>query len=136
MMGEGPMLPLAQLGLSATQQDQVADVMQKARPELEAARKKVEAAHEAQQKAVRAIPSDENAIRATADALASATAEAGVVAGRLRNDVWALLTPEQQVKAKQIEAEREAHRAERRDQFREQLRQRRDQRRPGERPAR
>lgn len=130
------MLPLAQLGLSATQQDQVADVVQKVRPELEAARAKVAAAHDAQQKAVRAIPSDENAIRATADALASATAEAGVVAGRLRNDVWALLTPEQQVKAKQIEADRAAHQAERRDQFRQQLRQRRDQRRPGNRPAR
>lgn len=127
MMG-GPMFPLGQLGLTETQQDQVTDVMQKARPEMEAAARKMLAAHEAQQKAVRAIPSDENAIRAGADAVAAAMAETGVLRARVRNDIWALLTPEQQKKAKALEAEQAAKQGQRKD-FREQLQQRRGQRR-------
>ena len=117
MMGGGPMFPLAQLGLSETQRDQVKGVMEKARPELEAAGRKVAAARDVQQKSVLAIPSDENAIRASADALAAATADAGVLRSRVRNDVWALLTPEQQTKARQIEADRAAKQGERRQQF-------------------
>ncbi len=127
MMG-GPMFPLAQLGLSETQQDQVKDVMQKARPEMEAAGKKVAAAGEAQQKAVRAIPADENAIRASADAVAAAMVETGVLRARVRNEIWALLTPEQQKKAKALEAEQAAKQGQRKD-FRQQLQQRRGQRR-------
>lgn len=127
MMG-GPMFPLGQLGLTETQQDQVKDVMQKARPEMEAAAGKMLAAREAQQKAVRAIPADENAIRAGADAVAAAMAETGVLRARVRNDIWALLTPEQQKKAQALEAEQAAKQGQRKD-FRERLQQRRGQRR-------
>lgn len=127
MMG-GPVFPLGQLGLTETQQDQVTDVMEKARPEMEAAARKMLAAREAQQKAVRAIPADENAIRAGADAVAAAMAETGVLRARVRNDIWALLTPEQQKKAKALEAEQAAKQGQRKD-FRERLQQRRGQRR-------
>ncbi len=127
MMG-GPIFPLAQLALSETQQDQVKDVMQKARPEMEAGGKKVAAAHEAQRKAVQTIPADENAIRASAEAVAAALAEVGVLRAHVRNELWALLTPEQQTKAKQLEAEMAAKQSQRKD-FRQQLQQRRGQRR-------
>jgi Spy/CpxP family protein refolding chaperone len=127
MMG-GPMLPLGQLDLTESQQDQVQDVMEKAHPEMEATGKRVLAAREAQEKAVRAIPADENAIRAGADAMAAAMAEVGVLRARVRNDLWALLTPEQQTKAKQIKADMAARQEQRKD-FRQQLRERRGQRR-------
>lgn len=127
MMG-GPMFPLPRLGLSETQMDQVKDVMQRHRPEMEAAGQKLKVAHDAQQKAVMAIPADENGIRASAEALAAATTDAGLLRARVRNEVWALLTPEQQTKAKQLEAERASKQAERTD-FRKQMQDRRGARR-------
>ena len=122
-MGAGPMLPLPQLGLSETQKDQAHDVMQRHRGELDALGGKVQAARQAYQKAVQATPVDENAIRAAAEALAGVMGDLGVARAQVRAEVWALLTPGQQAKAKQIEADRAAKLA----QMRQQMQQRRQQ---------
>lgn len=127
LMG-GPILPLPLLNLTEAQMDQVKDVMERHRPDMDAAMKKVQAARQAQQKAVTAIPFDESAIRVAADATGAAAADAAVLRARVRSELWGLLTPEQQTRAKQLEAERAAGQGQRRD-FRQQLQERRGQRR-------
>lgn len=102
----GGLLPLPMLNLSEAQKEQVKDVMTRHRPEMEAAGKAVQAARQAQQKAVTAIPFDEGAIRAATDATGAAESDAAVLRGRVRNELWALLTPEQQAKATALEAQR------------------------------
>ena len=64
------------------------------------------AAREAERKAVEAIPADENAIRAAAEALGAAAAESGLLRARMRAEVWLILTKEHQAKALQLEAQR------------------------------
>lgn len=130
MMG-GPLLPLPMLNLSDTQLDQVKDVMARHRPEMEAASKKMQAARQAQQKAVTAVPFDEGAVRAAADASGAAASDAAVLRARVRSEIWTLLTPEQQTKATALEAQRASGQGSRKD-FRQQMQ---DGRGPRERPT-
>ena len=127
MMG-GPLLPLPMLNLSDTQLDQVKDVMARHRPEMEAASKKMQAARQAQQKAVTATPFDEGAIRAAADATGAAASDAAVLRARVRSEIWTLLTPEQQTKATAVEAQQASGQGPRKD-FRQQMQDRRGPRR-------
>jgi protein CpxP len=120
----GALFPLRMLNLSDGQQRPVKDMMARHRPEMEAAGKRVQAAREAQRKAVTAIPYDEGAIRFASDLLASATGDAGVLRARVRSEVWTLLTPEQQTKVKDLEAERATKQSERQNR-REKFQQRR-----------
>ena len=124
----GGLLPLPMLDLSDAQMDQVKDVMTRHRPEMEAAGKKVQASRQAQQAAVTAVPFDEGAIRATAEAAGAAAADAAVLRARVRSEIWTLLTPEQQTKATAIEAQRASRQGQRKD-FRQQLQNRRGARR-------
>ena len=127
MLG-GALLPLPMLNLSDAQLDQVKDVMTRHRPEMEAAAKKVQAARQAQQAAVTAVPFDEGAIRAAADATGAAAADAAVLRAQVRSEIWPLLTPEQQARAKTIETQRASGQGQRKD-FRQQLQDRRGPRR-------
>ncbi|MDO8795837.1 MAG: periplasmic heavy metal sensor [Vicinamibacterales bacterium] len=127
MMG-GSLLPLPMLDLSDAQLDQVKEVMTRHRPEMEAAAKKGQAARQAQQKAVTAVPFDEGAIRAAADATGAAAADAAVLRARVRSEIWTLLTPEQQTRATAIEAQRASGQGQRKD-FRQQMQDRRGARR-------
>lgn len=124
----GGVLPLPMLSLSEAQMEQAKDVMSRHRYEMETAGKKLQAARQAQQKAVTAVPFDEGAIRAATDATGAAASDAAVLRARVRSEIWTLLTPEQQAKAKTIEAQRESGQDQRKD-FRQQLQDRRGARR-------
>ena len=78
------------------------------------------AAHQAQRDAVTAAQFDEQAVRAKAAELATAEADAAVLRAKVHSEVFAVLTPEQQAKAAELEAQREA----RAQQFRERVKQR------------
>jgi Spy/CpxP family protein refolding chaperone len=58
-------------------------------------------------------------VRAAAQALAEVQADLTVQQARLRSDVYALLTPEQQQRLQEIQAEREAAQTERRERMQE-----------------
>jgi protein CpxP len=122
----GAGLPLAALNLTDAQREQVKTVMQQHRNEMEAAGKQLREAFDAQHKAVETIPVNEGLIRSTSQTLASAQADMAVLRARVRSEIWSVLTPEQQAKAKELKAQREARAKERRQQ-RQQQRQPRQQ---------
>lgn len=118
--------PLAQLDLTDAQQQQVRDVMQKHRDDMRAAGAKLEEAHRAQRDAVNTLPVNEGLIRSTSQALAEAQTGMALARARAHSEVWTLLTPEQQAKAKELRTQRENRMKERRERM-EQRRQQRGQ---------
>ena len=106
--GRGGSLGLGQLGLTDAQRTQVRDVMERYREQMREAGTRLREAHEAQRAAVETVPVNEGLIRSTAQALANAQTDMALLRARIHNDVWSLLTPEQQEKAKKLRAEREA----------------------------
>lgn len=121
----GPLAMLRQLELTDEQRSQVRQVMDGHRDELRAIGERLAAAHKAQHDAVTAATFDEQAVRAKSAELAEVTADAAVLRAKMHSEVFAVLTPEQQAKAAELEAQREA----RRQQFRERVRERMQQRR-------
>lgn len=117
----GVMLPLAQLDLTEAQREQVRGVLQSHREEMQATHEKLRAAAKAKDDAVKAVPFDEGTIRQRAAELAEIDSDAAVLHARLHSEVFALLTPEQQAKARAIEAEREKRMAEMRQRTRQRI---------------
>src|SRR5262249_15036252 len=106
-MGMGPGgLPLGQLNLSESQQSQVRDIMQRYSSDMQQAAGKQRDAREAQLKAIETVPLNEGLVRSTTDALATAEAEAAVIQARIYNDVFAILTADQQKTLKDIQDRR------------------------------
>lgn len=111
----------AQLNLTDTQREQIRDVRQRHQPELTEARTRLRTAHEAHRAAAEALPVDEAKIRATSQALSEAQADMAVLRARVHGEVWTLLTPEQQAKAKELRAERQERMKERRDRMQKRM---------------
>ncbi|MGE0816275.1 MAG: Spy/CpxP family protein refolding chaperone [Vicinamibacterales bacterium] len=127
----GPMLPgLRQLGLTDAQRDQIRSLMDAHKGEFEAHAQALGPARKALDDAVTAEAFDEATVRQRAADLAAVEAEGAVLRARIHSEVWALLTPDQQQKARDLKAQAE----QRRGQMRERMQQRREQR--GQRPPR
>jgi len=82
--------------------------MQRYRDELQEAGKRLRAAHDAQREAVETLPVNEGLIRSTTQTLAAAQTDLALLRARIHSDVWAILTPDQQAKARELKAQREA----------------------------
>jgi periplasmic protein CpxP/Spy len=108
-------LPLAQLELTDAQQQQVRDVMQRHREDMRAAGTRLGEAHRAQRAAVDTLPVNEGLIRSTSQALAEAQTEMALLRARVHGEIWTLLTPDQQAKAKELKTQRESRAKERRE---------------------
>ncbi len=104
---------LQPLGLSADQQQQVKNTMASHRDEFKALRDRSRNAHQAQQAAIEQVPVNEDLIRSTSTAVAAADADLAVLRAKVHEQVFSLLTPDQQTKAKQLQADRAARRAQR-----------------------
>jgi Spy/CpxP family protein refolding chaperone len=113
---------LQQLNLTDAQREQVRDVMQRYRNEMQETGRRLHAAHEAQQQAVQSVPVNEGLIRSTTQALATAETDMALLQARVHNDVWTLLTPEQQAKAKELREQRAARQQQRRQRVQEKAR--------------
>jgi protein CpxP len=111
--------PLAQLELNDTQREQVRSVMQRHRDDMRTIGQRLREAHEAQRAAVETVPVNEALIRSTSQALATAQTDMALLQARIHNDVWGVLTPDQQAKAKELKAKRD-ERAKQRGQRRQQ----------------
>ncbi len=118
LFGGGPQLPLGALNLTVTQQEQVRAVRERYSDETRQAL-------EVQREAVEALPIDESLILSTSQGLAEAQTAVAIQQARIRSEVWAVLTPEQQQQAQALGAERQT----RMQRFRERMQERRDQRR-------
>ncbi len=123
--GAGGILPgLRGLDLSTTQREQLKVAMDSHKAEFDAQRDKAVAARQALQAAVAAETFDEGAVRQKSADLAIVEADGAVQRAKVHSEVWALLTPEQQTKARELRAQM----TERAGQRRERLEQRRQQR--------
>lgn len=100
-------LPLQALNLTETQQDQIKQLTQQYRQQNPNIAEQLRTAMEAQRKSVETMPVDEGLIRSTTQALVEAQTEMAIQQARLRSEIFALLTPEQQAQARKLQAERD-----------------------------
>jgi len=125
--GHGPMgmgrglegLPLRGLDLTDAQREQVRGIMTARQADFKAIGERLRTAHEAQRQAVTRVPVDENEIRARVSEASAAEADFAILRARIHEQVYQVLTPEQQAKAKTLAAERQKRRAERGEQFKQ-----------------
>lgn len=115
---------LRALDLTETQRDQLKATMDAHQAEFEAQLSRIRTTRTALHGAVTADTFDEAAVRQAAAEVASVEADGAVLSARVHAEVWALLTPEQQQKARALQAPME----QRRGQRRERVEQRRGQR--------
>lgn len=101
-------LPLRGLGLTDAQREQVEAVMDSHRDEQKAIGERMMTARKALRDAVEADAFNDAAIRAAAAEVGGVEADAAVLRARLRAEVFALLTPEQVQKVKDLRSEMES----------------------------
>lgn len=101
-------LALGSLNLTEGQREQVRQLTQQHRQETRTLMERLRAARQAHRQALEALPVDEGRIRAAAQELAAAQTDAALARARLRSDVYALLTPDQQAQVETLKAERDA----------------------------
>jgi len=102
----GPLV--ARLGLTEAQNDQVKSILQSHADEFAAIRTREAAAHQALDAAITADTLDDATIRQKSADVAAIDADAAVLGAHVRAEVFQILTPDQQAKAKQLMARRGA----------------------------
>jgi Spy/CpxP family protein refolding chaperone len=112
------------LDLTDAQQEQVRQLSQQSREQMRALMERMRTAQEARRQAVEAIPFNESQVRAAMRDLAEIEADLAVAQARLQNDIYALLTAEQQQRLQKMRADREARAKERAAQQQQRLQQR------------
>jgi len=108
---------LRQLGLSDEQRQEVRRIMELHKAERQAIGERLREARRAQSEAIMAVPVDESAVRARSAELAKVETDAAVLRARMHAEVYNVLSPEQQEKAKALRAEREARGAQHRERW-------------------
>ena len=106
-------LPLRALDLTDAQREQVRGIMTARQSEFRALHERLRTARQAEQAAVTRVPVDENEVRTRAAELSAVQADFAVLRARVHEQVFQVLTPEQQARAKAIAAERQKRRSDR-----------------------
>jgi protein CpxP len=106
-------LPLRALDLTDAQREQVRGIMTARQSEFRALHERLRTARQAEQAAVTRVPVDENEVRTRAAELSAVQADFAVLRARVHEQVFQVLTPEQQARAKTIAAERQKRRSDR-----------------------
>lgn len=119
LLAAHPDLPLRALNLTDAQREQVRGILESHRAEAASLRQRAGAAHQALHAATSAATVDEAAITQQSQAFSGLIAEAAVLRARVRSEVLAVLTPEQQAEATRIAADRQARMQERRQKMQE-----------------
>jgi protein CpxP len=120
MDAPGPIgLPLRELDLSEAQRTQVRSIMESHAAAQREIGDRLRAAHQALEAAVTAETMDEAAIRARSADLAAVQADAAVLRARIHQEIFSILTAEQQARARELRAQAEARLQERAGQLRQ-----------------
>jgi protein CpxP len=127
--GPGAFMTLRGLDLSDAQREQVRQLTEQNRQQMQSLIGRMRAAQDARRKAVEAVPFNESQVRDAMKDLAEVEADLAVAEARLQADVYGLLTADQQQRLQKLRAEREA-RAKERAQQQQQRQQQRQQRQP------
>lgn len=96
---------LGRLDVTDAQRQQIRTIVQSHRQEFQALAERRRTAQHALQAAITADPLDEAAIRSASAALAEVQADDAVLRAKVHREVFAVLTPEQQAKAKALREE-------------------------------
>lgn len=110
-------VPLRALNLTDAQREQVKTILEGHREEGRALAERARAAFQAIDKAS-AESVDEGAIAQQGQALASVITEGAILRAKVRTEVFAVLTPEQQAQAAKLKTDRQARMEQRRQQRR------------------
>jgi periplasmic protein CpxP/Spy len=104
----GPLggLPLRELNLTESQREQVRTIVESRESETRAIGERAMAAREALHAATTSPSFDEGLVRTRAAEVAALDADLAVARARIFADVFQILTPEQQAKAKEISGSR------------------------------
>jgi periplasmic protein CpxP/Spy len=116
----GGMADLRQLGLSDDQKSQIRAAMSAHRDEFKALFERERTARRAQQAATEQVPMNEQQIRAAASEVAAVEADMAVLRARVHEQIYSVLTPDQQTQLKALKDQRAAARAQRRLQWQQQ----------------
>jgi protein CpxP len=96
------------IDLTDAQREQIRSIMDAHKTEFDATGAKLRDAHRAFADAtIEAATVDESAVRTAATAVGAAMAEEAILRGKVRTEVQAILTPEQQEQLKQMETRRQ-----------------------------
>ena len=120
------MAGLRQLGLTDDQRAQIRTAVSGHRDEFKALADRARTARQAQAAAISAVPMNEQQVRSASADMAAVQADMAVLRARVHEQVFSVLTPDQQAQAKTLAAQRDAMRAQRRaqwQQFQQQQRQ-------------
>jgi protein CpxP len=99
--------PLRGLDLTDAQREQVKAIMESHRDEQKAIGDRMQAARKALHESIAADTFDEAAVRAKAAEIGAIEADAAVLQARIKSEVFAILTPEQVKKAKELRSNME-----------------------------
>jgi protein CpxP len=99
-------LPLRELNLTEAQREQVRAIVEPQQAETRAIGERAMAARDALHAATMSASFDEGLVRARAAELAAVEADMAVARARVFADVFQILTPEQQAKAKELSGSR------------------------------
>jgi protein CpxP len=121
-------LPLRELELTDAQREQVRTVMQSHQAAFKEIGDRMRTARQALDAVVTADALDEAAIRAKSADVAAVEADGAVLRARVHQEVFSLLTAEQQAKAKELKAQRQQKMKQRADRIRERGAERRERR--------
>jgi periplasmic protein CpxP/Spy len=116
----GAMADFRQLGLSDDQKTQIHAAMSGHRDEFKALSDRARSARQAQQAAMEQVPMNEQQVRAAATEVAAVEADMAVLHARVHEQVYSILTPDQQTQLKALKDQRAAMRAQRRAQWQQQ----------------
>ena len=121
--GRGPTGPaglgvaLGQLNLTDAQREQVREVRERNREQIQTLAQRLGEATEKQRQAIETLPVNEALITSATQDMAMAQVEVAIQEARLNAEVWSILTPEQQAQATKLRAERNARLEERRQEI-------------------
>jgi protein CpxP len=117
----------AELGITDAQRTQIKGVMEQHKAEFQAIRERARTARTELHAAVKTDVVDEALIREKHAAVATIQADMAILGARVRGEVFNLLTPEQQAKAKERRAQREQRMQERQERMQQRRQQRQQQ---------
>src|SRR5690606_17615779 len=112
-------LPLRRLDLSDAQREQVRGIMGTHEAAFKEIRERQRTARQALRAAIGADTLDEAAIRAASAEVSAIEADAAVLRARVRQDVFSILTAEQQARAKELRANADQRMKERGEKMRQ-----------------
>ena len=116
----GPGLALNELNLTDAQREQVREIRDRYREQIQTLSRRLGDLTAKQRQAIESVPVNETLITSATQDMTPAEVEVAIQEARNNADIWSVLTPEQQAKATKLRAERKAQVDQRRQERRRQ----------------